>query len=101
MEEWQTWKNRTECTLDRSGYKQILNNREYVSRFHNQNRVVFLQLSVPTLGRTVFHLMKQFKDEKDIHAAWQELVEWFDRDVLKAEMANTVRNRLEKYRLGI
>eukprot|EP00957_Ditylum_brightwellii_P098785 7525305-Ditylum_brightwellii.AAC.1 len=56
MEEWQKWKNRTKYALDGSGYKQILTNREYASRSHHQNRVVFLQLSVATSGGTAFHL---------------------------------------------
>eukprot|EP00957_Ditylum_brightwellii_P059031 4477292-Ditylum_brightwellii.AAC.1 len=100
MEEWQKWKNRTECTLDGSGYIRIVIDREYAQRLHNQNRVVFSQLSVATSGGTVFHLVKNFEDEKDRHAAWQALVEWFDGDILKAETANTVRNRLESYCLG-
>eukprot|EP00957_Ditylum_brightwellii_P035991 2726652-Ditylum_brightwellii.AAC.1 len=100
MEERQKWKNRTECALDGSGYEPILTNREYSLRLYNQNRVVFLQLSVATSEGMAFHLVKQFEDEKDRYAALQALMEWFDGDVLKTEMANTVRNRLENYRLG-
>ena len=100
VEDWQKWKNRTQCAFDGSGYERILSDREYANRMRNQNRVVFSQLSVATSGGTAYHLVKQHDEDKDGYAAWQSLIKWFDGDVLKAETADTVRARLESYKLG-
>eukprot|EP00957_Ditylum_brightwellii_P155664 11849959-Ditylum_brightwellii.AAC.1 len=66
----------------------------------NQKRVVLSQLSVATSGGTAYHLVKQHDKDKDGHAAWQSLIKWFDGDVLKAKTADTIRAKLESYKLG-
>eukprot|EP00957_Ditylum_brightwellii_P034033 2577719-Ditylum_brightwellii.AAC.1 len=66
----------------------------------NGSGVVFSKLSVATSGGTAYHLVKQHKKDKDLYAAWQSLIEWFDVDVLKAKTADTIRARLESYKLG-
>jgi hypothetical protein len=100
VEDWQKWKNCTQCTFDGSGYERVLSDREYADRMRNQNRVVFSQLSVATPGGTAYHFVKQHDKNKDGHAAWHSLIELFDGNVLKAETADTVRARLESYKLG-
>eukprot|EP00957_Ditylum_brightwellii_P104755 7984316-Ditylum_brightwellii.AAC.1 len=72
-----------------SGYERVLSDWEYADKMRNHNR-----------GGTAYHLVKQNDEDKDDHAAWNSLIEWFDGDVLKAETADTVRARLESYKLG-
>eukprot|EP00957_Ditylum_brightwellii_P196099 14941919-Ditylum_brightwellii.AAC.1 len=62
--------------------------------------MVFSQLSVATSRGTAHHLVKQHNEDKDGYALWQSLIEWFDGDVLKAETVDTIRARLESYKLG-
>eukprot|EP00957_Ditylum_brightwellii_P168739 12843568-Ditylum_brightwellii.AAC.1 len=73
VEEWQKWKTQMQCALNGSGYERILLEREYTTRRHNLNRIVYLQLSVATSGGTVYHLVKQFEKEKNGHAGWSVL----------------------------
>eukprot|EP00957_Ditylum_brightwellii_P095584 7281045-Ditylum_brightwellii.AAC.1 len=82
-----------------SGYERSLSDQEYANRMRNQNRVVFSQLSVSTSGGTEYYLVKRHDEDKVGYAAWQSLIEWFNGDVLNAETADTVRARLESYKL--
>eukprot|EP00957_Ditylum_brightwellii_P184042 14019135-Ditylum_brightwellii.AAC.1 len=56
VEDWQKWKNCTQCAFDGSGFEKVLSNQEHTDRMRNQNRKVFSQLSVATLGGTAYHL---------------------------------------------
>eukprot|EP00957_Ditylum_brightwellii_P176262 13420970-Ditylum_brightwellii.AAC.1 len=47
-----------------------------------------------TSGGTVYHIVKKFKNEKDVHAAWQALCEYHNDNVTKAKMADTMRKNL-------
>eukprot|EP00957_Ditylum_brightwellii_P027975 2113395-Ditylum_brightwellii.AAC.1 len=69
VEDWQKWKCCTQCAFDGSGYEKVLSNREHADRMRNQNRVVFSQMSVATLGGTPYHLVKQHDKDKDGHDA--------------------------------
>eukprot|EP00957_Ditylum_brightwellii_P017717 1334840-Ditylum_brightwellii.AAC.1 len=101
MEDWRSWKNRTQCALEGSGFKMVLTNREYASRNPQLNRIVYSQLFVTTSGGTAYHIVKQHEDGKDSHDARKSLIEWYDGDVMKSETANTIRSRLENYKLGL
>lgn len=99
FEEWQKWKNRTQCAFDGSGYESILLDRGFATQRMDMNRIVYSQLSVATSGGTAYHLVKQFESEKDGHAAWSALCEWYDGDTMKAETADTIRNKLGSYHM--
>eukprot|EP00957_Ditylum_brightwellii_P185056 14092894-Ditylum_brightwellii.AAC.1 len=58
------------------------------------NHIAYSQLSVATSGGMAYHIVKQFKNEKDGHAAWNALCECHDGDTMKAETADTIRDRL-------
>eukprot|EP00957_Ditylum_brightwellii_P028048 2117692-Ditylum_brightwellii.AAC.1 len=79
MDEWRKQKNRTECAFDGSDY---------------------LQLLVATSGGTAFHLVKQFETEKYGYAAWGVFVHWYNRSIMKSEMADVICTKLENYRFG-
>lgn len=98
-DDWPKWKNRTQCAFDGSGYERILQDRRFADRNPKMNRIVYSQLAVATVDGTAYHLIKQFEDSKDGHAAWQALIEWFDGDVIKNETAESLRTKLEKLKL--
>eukprot|EP00957_Ditylum_brightwellii_P179128 13646804-Ditylum_brightwellii.AAC.1 len=64
------------------------------------NCIVYSQLSVATLGGTAYHIVKRFKNKKDGHAVWNALCEWHDSDTMKAETADTIRGRLNGYKIN-
>eukprot|EP00957_Ditylum_brightwellii_P098198 7481795-Ditylum_brightwellii.AAC.1 len=64
------------------------------------NCIVYSQLSVVTSGGTAHHILKQFENEKDGHAAWNALCERYDGDTMKAETADTIRERLNGYKMN-
>eukprot|EP00957_Ditylum_brightwellii_P134042 10219811-Ditylum_brightwellii.AAC.1 len=51
-------------------------------------------------GGTAYHLVKQFEVEKDGHAAWGAVVDWYNGNVMKSEMADAICPKLENYWLG-
>eukprot|EP00957_Ditylum_brightwellii_P079446 6041643-Ditylum_brightwellii.AAC.1 len=90
--DWQKWKTRTRCAFDGSDYEGILNDSNYAVRHLDMNCIVYLQLSVATSGRTAYHLVKQFKREKDGNKAWNALLEWYNGDIMKLETAEALRS---------
>eukprot|EP00957_Ditylum_brightwellii_P044584 3380778-Ditylum_brightwellii.AAC.1 len=100
IEDWQKWKNRTSCTLVRSGYNIVLKKKSTAASNLQLNQVVYLQLTVATLGGTAYHLVKAHEKEKDEYEAWQLLLEWYDGDELENKTANLLRARLDDYCLS-
>eukprot|EP00957_Ditylum_brightwellii_P071442 5430982-Ditylum_brightwellii.AAC.1 len=99
-EDWQKWKTRMQCTFDGLGYERILSNPDYAMQHPGMSRIVYLQLSVATSGRTAYHLVKQYKKEKEGNKAWGALLEWYAGDVMRLETAEAIQSWLEGYRLG-
>eukprot|EP00957_Ditylum_brightwellii_P171027 13019392-Ditylum_brightwellii.AAC.1 len=100
FEEWQKWKNRTQCAFNGLGYKSILLNRGFATCNLDMNCIVYLQLSIATSRGTVYHIVKQFENDKDGHAAWHALCKWYDGDMMKAETVDTIREKLSSYRMS-
>ena len=100
IDEWQRWKNRTKCAFIGSGYESILLNPFEAAGQPSANAIVYSQLAVATSGGTAYHLVKAFEWEQDGNAAWRNLLEWYDGDALKNETADTLRRKLESYRLS-
>eukprot|EP00957_Ditylum_brightwellii_P026188 1981032-Ditylum_brightwellii.AAC.1 len=64
------------------------------------SHIVYLQLSISTSGGTAYHIVKQFENDKDGHAAWHALCEWYNGDAMKTETADTIREKLGSYRMN-
>eukprot|EP00957_Ditylum_brightwellii_P180051 13715872-Ditylum_brightwellii.AAC.1 len=64
------------------------------------NCIMYLQLSIATSGGTAYHIVKQFKNDKDGHATWHALCKWYDGGKLKAETVNTIREKLSSYKMS-
>ena len=91
MINWQRWKSRTECALDGYGYEKVLSDSVYAMTHSKMNKIVFSQLAVATVDGTAFHIVLQFNDEKDGYKAWKALIEWYEGDVVKNEMAEELK----------
>ena len=94
-DEWQVWKNRTECAFGASGFGAILSSSEYAKDNPTQNKVVYYQLSVATVDGTAYHIVYKYNDDKDGHMAWMELCKWYDGEDVRTEAAQTARSRIE------
>jgi hypothetical protein len=98
-EDWQKWKSRTECAFSGSGYERVLEEMEYAMSNERMNKVVYSQLAAATVDGVAYHLVQQFESDKNGHAAWKNLCEWYDGDMIMNETAENLRNKLDNLRL--
>ena len=98
-EDWQVWKNRTECAFGGSGYENVLLSSEYAKKHPKQNKVVYSQLAIALADGTAYHIVFSYDKTKDGHAAWQALCTWYDGDDVKVEAAQTARSKLDTMKL--
>jgi hypothetical protein len=98
-DDWQKWKSRTECAFSGSGYERVLEDAEYARNHERLNKVVYSQLAAATVDGTAYHLVQQFETNKDGHAAWENLKEWYDGDMIQNETAENIRVKLENLTL--
>jgi hypothetical protein len=98
-EDWQKWKSRTECAFSGSGYERVLEDTEYAMSNERLNKVVYSQLAAATVDGVAYHLVQQFESDKNGHAAWKNLCEWYDGDMIMNETAENLRNKLDNLRL--
>lgn len=94
-DDWNVWKSRTECAFNGSGYEKVLTESEYSEKNSCKNKIVYSQLSVATVDGTAYHLVRNFDDTKDGHAAWKALCEWYDGEEIRTEAAENARSKLE------
>jgi hypothetical protein len=99
-DDWAKWKSRTECAFSGSGYEQILEDKLYAKKQVRLNKVVYSQLASATVDGVAYHLVQQFEVEKDGHAAWTNLCEWFDGETVQSETATNLRSKLENLQLN-
>ena len=98
-EDWQKWKSRTECAFSGSGYEKILESHSYSNARPRMNTVVYSQLAAATVDGVAYHLVRKYELTKDGNAAWANLCEWYDGDVIQSETAENLRVKLENLRL--
>ena len=98
-EDWQKWKSRTECAFSGSGYERVLDDMEYAVANERLNKVVYSQLAAATVDGVAYHLVQQFETDKNGHAAWKNLCDWYDGEMIQNETAENLRNKLDNLRL--
>lgn len=98
-EDWQKWKNRTNCAFSGSGYAKILTDEEYATKHKRLNNVVYSQLAAATVDGTAYHLVTKYETTMDGHKAWKHLCEWYDGDQVKHETAEMLRAKIESLKL--
>ena len=63
------------------------------------NTVVYSQLAAATVDGVAYHLVRKFEATKDGNAAWANLCDWYDGDVIQSETAENLRVKLENLKL--
>jgi hypothetical protein len=99
-DDWAKWKSRTECAFSGSGYERILEDETFALSHERLNRVVYSQLASATVDGVAYHLVQQFEENKNGHAAWANLIEWYDGEMIKSETATNLRNKIENLQLN-
>ena len=97
---WRSWKKRTRAAIGTAGMLEILDSADYANRNSIDNETVFHLLQVATADGNAAHLVDSFEDQKDGHAAYSELVLWYEGDELTNETAEDVRAKLDKIMLN-
>ena len=97
--EWQKWKSRTECAFSGSGYERILDDADFATTNVRLNQVVYSQLVAATVDGVAYHLVQRFEHDKNGHAAWKNLCDWYDGDTIQNETAEKLQNKLDNLRL--
>ena len=97
---WRSWKKRTRAAIGTAGMLDILDNVDYANKHKVDNETVFHLLQVATADGNAAHLVDAFEDRKDGHAAYCELVAWYEGDDMTTETAEDVRSKLEKTQLN-
>jgi hypothetical protein len=98
-DDWTKWKSRTECAFSGSGYERVLEDVGYAMAHPRLNKVVYSQLASATVDGVAYHLVQKFETEKDGHAAWKNMCEWYDGETVKSETAVNLRSKIEGLQL--
>ena len=64
------------------------------------NQAVYSQPAGATIGIISHHLIRQHKNEKDGHTAWNALLTWYDGNTIKNKIAESLQNKLETLKLN-
>jgi hypothetical protein len=99
-DDWAKWKSRTECAFSGSGYERVLEDEDYATKHERLNKIVYSQLASATVDGTAYHLVQKYEMNKDGHAAWDNMCEWYDGETVKSETATNLRNKLENLQLN-
>ena len=84
-----------------SGYKWVLMDSIYSGRNIQMNRLVYSQLAVATVVGTTHHLVKKYEEAKNRNSASNALCEWNDGGYIKNEKSDSLRSKLDSYRLKL
>ena len=96
---WRSWKKKTRAAIGTAGMLGILDDDNYAERNKVDNETIFHILQVATADGSAAHLVDTFESKTDGHAAYNELVTWYEGDQLTTETGEDVRSKLEKLRL--
>ena len=97
---WRTWKKKTRAAIGTAGMLEILDSSDYAEKNKMDNERVFHLLQVATSDGTASHLVDKHEIDKDGHAAFAELITWYEGDELTTETAEDVRSKLDKINLS-
>ena len=81
------------------GMKVFWTVQQFAEENPRMNMVVYSQLAAATVDGVAYHLVCQFEETKDGHAAWWNLTNWYDGDIIQSETAENLRVKLENLKL--
>lgn len=93
---WRSWKKRTRAAIGTAGMLDILDSADYAESHPADNETVFHLLQVATADGNAAHLVDAFEDQKDGHAAYNQLMTWYEGDEMTTETAEDVRAKLDR-----
>ena len=99
FEDWPKMKSRTVCTFSGSGCLKVMDDERYAQSNEEMNSVVYSQLTAATIDGVAHHLIAEYEEAKDGHAAWKSLCAWYDGDMIKNETADKIRTKLSNLQL--
>ena len=97
---WRSWKKKTRAAIGTAGLLGALDDQTYASRNKSDNEIIFHLLQVATSDGSASHLVDMHENTKDGHAAYVELVKWYEGDELTTETAEDIRSKLDKLNLS-
>ena len=59
------------------------------------NKIVYSQLSVATVDGTAHHIVMNYAESKNEYQAWKDLVQWYEGDSVRNEIAEELRSKME------
>eukprot|EP00536_Pseudo-nitzschia_multiseries_P019030 jgi/Psemu1/58570/gm1.58570_g len=100
QDNWIKWICDTKATLHDTGHRDIMESREAADNDHPLNSALWGTLLNACSGGSASSKITRHKDASDGHAAWKELLEWYDSESQQeAYYAATMKLKLEGVRL--
>ena len=97
---WHSWHKKMKAALGTAGMLKVLESEQHAKSHSVDNETIFHLLQVATADGNAAHLVDMYEDEKNGHAAYQEMVRWFEGDELTTETAEDVRSKIDKLTLS-
>eukprot|EP00536_Pseudo-nitzschia_multiseries_P018263 jgi/Psemu1/54815/gm1.54815_g len=93
------WRCDTKATLHATGHRDIMESREVADNDHPLNSALWGTLLNACSGGSASSKITRHPDTSDGHAAWKELLEWYDSESQQEAYAATMKLKLEGVRL--
>ena len=94
---WLAWKTNSLAAFTSTGFEVILKKGADVSStpaLVNLNSIVYAKLVYATRNGSVLWIVEQHKSTLNGQLAWRNLVDWFEGDLVKNQLATTLRNKV-------
>eukprot|EP00536_Pseudo-nitzschia_multiseries_P014589 jgi/Psemu1/39319/gm1.39319_g len=95
QENWTKWKSDAIATFAVTGHEEIMNDPDAARNAPSKNKAVWGTLLSECSGGSAHSKIIKHEDTFDGHAAWQELLGWYDSDNRRESYAETLKLRLQ------
>eukprot|EP00536_Pseudo-nitzschia_multiseries_P014533 jgi/Psemu1/39052/gm1.39052_g len=99
QDNWIKWRCDTKATLHATGHRDIMESREAADNDHPLNSALWGILLNACSGGSASSKVTRHEDASDGHAAWKELLEWYDSESQQEAYAARMKLKLEGVRL--
>eukprot|EP00536_Pseudo-nitzschia_multiseries_P019438 jgi/Psemu1/60747/gm1.60747_g len=94
QENWTKWKSDAIATFAATGHEEIMNDSDAARNAPSKNKALWGTLLSACSGGSAHSKIIKHEDTFDGHAAWQELLGWYDSDNRRESYAETLKLRL-------
>eukprot|EP00536_Pseudo-nitzschia_multiseries_P009657 jgi/Psemu1/23887/gm1.23887_g len=95
QENWTKWKSDAIATFAATGHEEIMNDPDADRNAPSKNKALWGTLLSACSGGSAHSKIIKHEDTFDGHAAWQELLGWYDSDNRRESYAETLKLRLQ------